>query len=42
MKSLFLAILLLTLYGCDNSQNQSKPPVKSENKEQLISPYLAF
>ncbi|OOG15992.1 hypothetical protein BWD42_23040 [Sphingobacterium sp. CZ-UAM] len=42
MKSLFLAILLFTLYGCGNSQNQSKPSDKSENKEQLISPYFGF
>jgi len=42
MKSLFLAIFLLTLCACNNDQQQSKPAIKSENKEKTISPYFGF
>ena len=43
MKSLLLAILLFTVYACDNAQNQSRTAVtKAENNEKLISPYFGF
>lgn len=42
MKSPFIAILLLVIIGCSNHQNQNRQSVKSENKEQLISPYFGF
>jgi hypothetical protein len=43
MKSLLLAILLLTLYACGSSQKQSaKSPTENKTTEKLISPYFGF